>query len=63
MTGVKRADSLNDNPIFLDAAADVVRRHLEGEDQTSKQLYLRCPGCLSQKCFGSKEYFRAQQEM
>jgi len=59
-TGVKRVESLNGNPTFLDAAADVVKRHLQGEDTTSKQLFLRCPGCVSQKCHSTKEYFQTQ---
>jgi protoporphyrin/coproporphyrin ferrochelatase len=58
--GVKRVESLNDNPIFLDAAADLVHRHLQGEDKTSKQMFLRCPGCVSQKCSATKEYFKFQ---
>ena len=61
LTGVKRVESLNDNPVFLDAAADIVKRHLAGEDRTSKQLYLRCPGCVSQKCASQKEYFKQAQ--
>jgi protoporphyrin/coproporphyrin ferrochelatase len=56
-------ESLNDNPVFLDAAADVVKRHLQGEDKSSKQLFLRCPGCISQKCYATKEYFRSQPEL
>jgi protoporphyrin/coproporphyrin ferrochelatase len=56
-------ESLNDNPVFLDAAADVVKRHLQGENKSTKQLFLRCPGCVSQKCDGTKEYFRSQLEL
>jgi ferrochelatase len=57
---VKRVESLNDNETFLDAAADLVKRHLEGEDKTSNQMFLRCPGCVSQKCHATKEYFSTQ---
>ena len=60
LMGVKRVDSLNDNPVFLDATADLVKRHLQGEDKTSKQMFLRCPGCVSQKCHATKEYFKSQ---
>ena len=56
-------DSLNDNPMFLDAAADVVKRHLEGEKNSSKQLFLRCPGCVSQKCHATKKYFASLSEL
>jgi len=58
--GVKRVDSLNDNHVFLDATADLVKRHLKGEDRTCKQMFLRCPGCVSQKCYVTKEYFKSQ---
>jgi protoporphyrin/coproporphyrin ferrochelatase len=57
MTGVKRVESLNGNPVFLDAAADLVKQHLAGHTNTSKQLYLRCPGCSSLKCLSQKQYF------
>ena len=56
-------ESLNDNPIFLDAAADMVKRHLQGEVKSNKQLFLRCPGCVSQKCHATKEYFRSQPQL
>jgi protoporphyrin/coproporphyrin ferrochelatase len=61
LNGVKRVESLNDNPVFLDAAADVVLKHLNRDDTTSKQLFLRCPGCVSQKCHATKEYFQQSQ--
>jgi len=61
MTGVKRVESLNGNIVFLDAAADLVKQHLQGNMKTSKQLYLRCPGCISQKCLSQKEYFHKVQ--
>lgn len=54
-------ESLNDSPAFLDAAADIVHMHLQGKDQSKQQLYLRCPGCVSQKCHAQKEYFREMQ--
>ena len=61
--GVKRVESLNDNDTFLDAAADLVKRHLEGENKTSKQMSLRCPGCVSLKCHATKEYFSSQADL
>jgi protoporphyrin/coproporphyrin ferrochelatase len=56
-------ESLNDSPVFLDAAADVVKRHLQGDDKSRKQLFLRCPGCVSQKCHATKEYFQLQPKI
>ena len=60
-TGIKRVDSLNDSPTFLDAAADIVNNHLHAKDQSTQQLYLRCPGCVSLKCHAQKEFFREMQ--
>jgi len=59
--GVKRVDSLNDSPTFLDAAAEIVHTHLKGQDQTMQQLFPRCPSCVSEKCRAQKEFFRTMQ--
>ncbi|ORY28765.1 hypothetical protein BCR39DRAFT_533735 [Naematelia encephala] len=56
-----RAESLNDNPIFVRALADVVSTHLNAYADgsigpTSKQIGLRCPGCTNPKCGRTKEW-------
>jgi ferrochelatase len=42
--GFKRVESLNDDPEFIRAMADLVGGHLEKGGCTSVQLGLRCPG-------------------
>jgi ferrochelatase len=54
---VKRAESLNGSPVFINALADIAKTHLDSGIQSSKQLRLRCPGCTSAKCDESKEFF------
>lgn len=56
-----RAESLNDNPIFIRALADVVSGHLKAYDEgeigpVGTQIMLRCPGCTNPKCGRTKEW-------
>jgi len=46
----KRAPALNDEPLFLDALADIVHRHLQEGEPCSRQYGLRCPGCRNEAC-------------
>lgn len=50
--GIKRAASLNDSPTFIKALADVAHEHLQSGEVCSKQMRLRCPGCVNAKCLG-----------
>ena len=59
---VRRAESLNGNPIFIEALADLAKRHLDAGQACSLQMGLRCPGCKSERCLESKRFFAAQQE-
>jgi ferrochelatase len=56
---VKRVESLNGNPVFIHALADIARDHLQKETgvSTSRLLGLRCPGCTSERCAESKKFF------
>lgn len=58
---VVRADSLNDNPTFIRALADIAKTHLESGSVCSKQLGLRCPACTSERCLETKKFFVGQQ--
>ncbi|XP_028397660.1 ferrochelatase, mitochondrial-like [Dendronephthya gigantea] len=58
---IRRAASLNDNPIFIKAMADIVKAHLESNDVCSTQLPLRCPMCVNITCKEAKEFFRNQK--
>ncbi|KAI9017811.1 hypothetical protein BC832DRAFT_589057 [Gaertneriomyces semiglobifer] len=60
LTGFKRVESLNAEPIFLDAMADVVAKHLDSKTPTSTQMSLRCPLCTNDKCRQQKDYFASQ---
>ena len=59
MTGVKRAESLNDSPTFIRALADLAADHLKNGAAVSSQLMLRCPGCTNETCGRAKDFFQA----
>lgn len=48
--GVKRAESLNGSPVFIQALADIAHAHLRSGESCSKQMGLRCQGCKSERC-------------
>lgn len=74
---LKRAESLNDEPTFLRALADITAAHLDSVAQvdahpgaptsvgphvwaqgnTSRQMQLRCPGCINPVCGEQKRFF------
>ncbi|KAJ6444285.1 ferrochelatase, mitochondrial precursor [Purpureocillium lavendulum] len=58
---VKRAESLNGSPVFIDALADIAKTHLASGQACSQQMGLRCPGCKSDRCLESKKFFASQQ--
>ena len=58
--GVKRAESLNGSPVFIQALADLAKSHLESGEICSKQMGLRCPGCVSEKCLHQKAFFTGE---
>ncbi|CAH0059619.1 unnamed protein product [Clonostachys solani] len=59
---VKRAESLNGSPVFIQALADVAKEHLSTGSATTQQLGLRCPACKSERCSETKKFFAGQQE-
>ena len=61
--GIKRAESLNGNVTFINALADVAKTHLDSGHACSKQMGLRCPGCVSQKCLEQKKFFVGQENL
>lgn len=54
---VKRVESLNGNPIFIEALANLAKTHLNSGIACSAQMGLRCPGCKSERCAESKKFF------
>lgn len=55
--GVKRAESLNGSPVFIQALADIALTHLRSGESCSRQMQLRCQNCVSEKCKESKRFF------
>lgn len=57
---IHRAESLNDNETFINALADVVKKHIETELPISQQFTLRCPNCVNPICGNTKNFFISQ---
>lgn len=58
--GIKRAESLNGSPVFIQALADIAKEHLKSGKSCSPQMGLRCPGCTNEKCLNQKAFFMNQ---
>ncbi|OJJ48250.1 hypothetical protein ASPZODRAFT_14398 [Penicilliopsis zonata CBS 506.65] len=59
--GVKRAESLNGSPVFIQALADIAHEHLRCGEKCSLQMTLRCQGCKSERCLEQKKFFAGEQ--
>lgn len=59
--GVKRAESLNGNPIFIQGLADIAQEHLRKDEKCSLQMTLRCQGCRSERCLEQKKFFAGEE--
>jgi ferrochelatase len=59
--GVKRTESLNGNPVFIQALADIAIQHLRSGEKCSQQLTLRCQGCKSDRCLEQKKFFAGSE--
>jgi protoporphyrin/coproporphyrin ferrochelatase len=57
---VKRVESLNGSPVFIDALASIAKDHLDSGIFSSLQMSLRCPACKSDRCLESKKFFASQ---
>ncbi|XP_018604093.2 ferrochelatase, mitochondrial [Scleropages formosus] len=58
---IRRAESLNGNPLFFKALADLVHSHLRSNEPCSRQLTLRCPLCVNPTCGQAKAFFANQK--
>ncbi|XP_008422816.1 ferrochelatase, mitochondrial [Poecilia reticulata] len=58
---IRRAESLNGNPLFMKALADLVQSHLKSNEPCSRQLTLRCPLCTNPTCGQTKAFFASQK--
>jgi ferrochelatase len=54
---VRRTESLNADPLFISALANIVESHLRHPSSTSTQFALRCPQCENAFCHSSKSFF------
>ena len=59
---VRRAESLNGSPTFIQGLADLARSHLNSDEVCSRQMGLRCPGCQNERCLAQKRFFMGQGE-
>ena len=60
---IRRSQSMNDNPIFIQALADMVKSHMQGGQTCTKQLGLRCPMCINATCGRTKKFFKNAGQM
>ncbi|XP_049651782.1 ferrochelatase, mitochondrial isoform X2 [Accipiter gentilis] len=58
---IRRAESLNGNPLFSKALADLVCSHIQSNEVCSRQLTLCCPLCVNPICRETKAFFTNQQ--
>uniref|UniRef100_T1IVS6 Ferrochelatase n=1 Tax=Strigamia maritima TaxID=126957 RepID=T1IVS6_STRMM len=54
---IRRVKSLNDNAIFIQTLAEIVKNHLVSGEVCSKQLLLRCPMCINPVCSKTRQWF------
>ena len=54
---IKRAKTLNDRPVFLEALAEIVKEHVETGYNHTKQLTVRCPNCVNPTCAAMRKFF------
>ncbi|XP_077996866.1 ferrochelatase, mitochondrial-like [Glandiceps talaboti] len=59
---IRRSAALNDHPVFIKALADIVKTHLESNQSCTRQLPLRCPGCVNATCGHTKQFFVNQSQ-
>lgn len=60
---IRRSSAMNDNSIFIQALADIVRAHIYSGEACSKQLGLRCPLCVNATCGKTKEFFASRGQV
>lgn len=55
---IARCPTPNDSPLFIEALADVVQKHLANGPKASPQLMFRCPMCTNPNCAPTKDWIR-----
>lgn len=54
---IKRAESLNDSPLFIEALAEMVKEHIDGGERSSRQFGNRCFDCQKDVCRDARTMF------
>jgi len=54
---IKRAESLNDSPVFIEALADMVKEHIDGGERSSRQFENGCIDCQKDVCRDARVMF------
>ncbi|KAF5301827.1 hypothetical protein FQA39_LY10612 [Lamprigera yunnana] len=54
---IHRVSAPNDYPVFIDALANVVKTHLDGNCNVSQKFLNRCPHCVNVNCLHSKKWY------
>ena len=54
---IKRAESLNDSPVFIEGLADIVKEHIDGGKRSSRQFGNRCIDCQKNICRDARVMF------
>lgn len=57
---IKRAESLNDSPLFIEALADLVKEHIDSEEKSSRQFGNRCVDCRKDVCRDARRMFESR---
>uniref|UniRef100_A0A6M2DQ85 Ferrochelatase n=1 Tax=Xenopsylla cheopis TaxID=163159 RepID=A0A6M2DQ85_XENCH len=54
---IRRAAAPNDHPIFIDALADIVHKHLQKSRRIEPKFLTLCAHCTNPKCKESKKFY------
>ena len=54
---LRRTESLNDHPAFIECLASLAARHIEGTHDTSKDFAVRCANCTNSACDDTRHFF------
>ncbi|KAG8233512.1 hypothetical protein J437_LFUL011673 [Ladona fulva] len=55
---IRRAAAPNDHPLFIDALADIVLKHLNKGNPIGHKFLTRCPHCSNSRCHLTKSWFK-----
>lgn len=54
---MRRSESLNDDPVFIEALTDIVNDHIVSKERFNRQLGTRCIGCTNEECAKTRAQF------